>query len=129
LSAPRTDDPPEEWILEDDYIICSQVILSALLFSVPWRHFPDVLEYRAVRIGEERRAAAAEAEAEGDLEPPVLLTRKEGESDADFEKRKEEARRARPKVLRSSRATQVPALFSADLEKQRGFPQARGKRS
>jgi hypothetical protein len=62
VTGPTNPDAPEaEWILEEDWIICSQTILGALLFTVPWKMFPDQLEYRAARIGEERRAAAAEA--------------------------------------------------------------------
>jgi len=93
------DDPPEDWILEEDFIICSQVILTALLFTVPPEHFPDVLEYRAARIGEERRKAAAEAPEE----PPVALSRKEGESDEDFRKRQAEDRKKRDEIARKKR--------------------------
>lgn len=57
--------PPEEWILDDEYIAVSEATLTALLFTVEPRLFPDLLEYRAIRIGEERRAAAA-------APPPVL---------------------------------------------------------
>lgn len=67
--------PQEEWILDDEYIAVSEATLTGLLFTVAPNLFPDTLEYRAIRIGEARRAAA--------VPPPTTLstTKKLGSKD------------------------------------------------
>jgi len=68
-----------DWNLEDDWIVVSEAVLNALLFTVDRKMFPESLEYRAGRIGEERRAAAAgEDVPEGDAQ---LKEGPEGEQD------------------------------------------------
>lgn len=57
---------PEEWDVVEERIVVSETILAGLLFTCTIPEFPDLLEFRAARIGEERRKAAAEV-------PPVAL--------------------------------------------------------
>jgi len=104
------DAPEEEWILEDDFIICSSAVLGALLFTVDPVLFPDTLEYRAQRIGEERRAAAAL--------PPVELARKDGESDVDYKRRQEQAEADRQKKILDDRKKKLPAPKPTQLPAQ-----------
>ena len=88
--------PPEEQVFEDEFIAVSELTLSGLLFSVEPRLFPENINVRAQRIGNERREAAAEIPPE---EPPATLSRKQGESDSDFQKRQDEATKDRRKKL------------------------------
>jgi len=64
------DAPQEEWEFEEEWIVVSEAVLGALLFTVDPKLFPETLEVRAGRIGEERRAAAAAPPPEGDSGSP-----------------------------------------------------------
>lgn len=65
LHGPSNPEAPEaDWELEDDWIVVSEAVLTALLFTVDPKLFPESLEYRAGRIGEERRNTPPPPEAD-----------------------------------------------------------------
>lgn len=66
LHWPKNPDAlPEEWDVVEERIVVSETILAGLLFTCTIPEFPDLLEFRAARIGEARRAAAALPPPEG----------------------------------------------------------------
>jgi hypothetical protein len=59
LHWPKNPDAlPEEWDVVEERIVVSETILAGLLFTCTIPEFPDLLEFRAARIGEARRLAA-----------------------------------------------------------------------
>lgn len=62
LHWPKNElDPPEEWDVVEEKIVVQETILLGLLFTCTLPELPELIEFRAQRIGEARRKAAAEA--------------------------------------------------------------------